>query len=303
MFDLDTTSPPDQVPRLRTLLAGSISRRITMPGGADAVSLDPDNGSLARLDRLAIDVSGGHVTLPADPKALEAEMNGRLRPPVLKNPAHAQPGPFVTRFELRARPLLLESGNVSLPCEVGVSARDVPFVFGEGSHADHPTVMAPAGGEGEVTAGVDQEAFLAFARQQATLGAAEKGVTIDQLDLDVTSNDPRSLSLRGTLHGSKKIAFFNATFALDFAADVRVDDELIAHVDRLSLAGHGRVMDGLLSLLEPKLKQIRQTPVALRPVLGTLVPVGLGLHDLRIHVADGRIALFARFGAGGPADV
>lgn len=303
MFDLATTTPPADVHDLRTLLEQSISRRISMPGGADPVSCDPDNGPLDRLDRLGIDVSKGHVTLPADPKALEAEMHGRLRPPVLKDPARARPGPLVTHFELRGRPLLLKSGNVSLPCEVEVSGRNVPFVFGEGAHPDHPVVMAPAGGEGEVTASVDQEAFLAFARQQAILAAAEKGVKIDQFDLAVTSDDPQSLSLRGTLRGSKKIAFFNASFALDFAADVRVDDELVARIDRLSLDGHGKVMDGLLALLEPKLKQIRQTPVALRPVLGTLVPVGLGLRDLRMEVADSRIVLFTRFGAGGSADV
>lgn len=303
MFDLRTTSPPGHTGPLRTLLTESIARRITMPGGADPVSIDPDDGSLERLERLAIDVSGGHVAIPADPMALEAEMSGRLRPPVLNDPAHATPGPFVAFFELRALPLLLKSGDVSLPCEIEVRGHEVPFLFGPGAHADHPVVLAPAGGEGEVSASVDREAFLAFARQQATLAAAEKGVKINRLDLEVTSGDPRLLSLRGTLHGSKKIAFFNADFALDFAADVRVDDELIGRIDRLTLQGHGTVIKGLLSLLEPKLQQIRQTPVALRPVLGTLVPVGLGLHDLRISVANARIALFARFGAGGSANV
>lgn len=298
MFDLDTTTLPAEVSQLRDLLAGSILRRISVPPGVEPVSCEPGNGSVDRLARLSVDVSHGIVTLPADPKALEAEMNGRLRPPVLKDPAQAKPGPFVDLFELRAQPLLLKSGELSLPCEIAVSATDVPFVLGAGAHIDHRVVLAPAGGQGEVTAGVDEQAFLAFARQQATLAAAEKGVRIDRLDLDVASTDPRSLSLRGTLHGSKKIAFFHADFALDFAADVRIDDELIAHINRLALHGHGKLLDGLLALMEPKLRQIRQTPVPLRPVLGTLVPVGLGLRDLRIEIADGRIALRAHFGAG-----
>lgn len=303
MFDLSTTSPPQDTESLRTLLAGSISRRISLPTGVEPVSSEPGNGPLDRLSRLTVDVTDGSLTLPADPRALEAELHGRLRPPLLRDPADTQPGPLVERFELRSRPLLLRSGNLTLPCEIQVSATDVPFVFGEGAHRDHPIVFAPAGGEGEATAGVDKEAFLAFARQQATLAAAEKGVRIDQLDLDVTSDNPRSLSLRGTLHGSKKIAFFNAGFALDFAADVSVDDDLVGHIDRLALEGHGKMMDALLALLEPKLRQVRQSPVELGPVLGTLVPVGLGLRDVRIDVSSGRIVLFARFGEGRTDDV
>lgn len=298
MFDLDTDAPPTSPGQLRTLLAEGVERRLDLPEPASPVIIEPMEASGAEmaLERLALHLNGGLIVLPAEPEELKRELRGPLRPPTLREGAQTTPGPTVSRFKVRARPLRLVGGGTEMACQITADAEHVAFAYGPGD--DGRLVMTPVSGAGRFEASVDREEFLSFIRETTKAAAATKGVALESVDVALTAPTTRSIRLEGTIRGHKKIAFFSASFAVDFVGEVEVDDDLTGRFHTLRLDGHGKVMDALLSLLEPKLQQIRESPIELRPVLGTLVPAGLGIDELCIESNVQNLRLTARFGAG-----
>ena len=228
-------------------------------------------------------MTGGRIDVSGDPRQLQED----LRPPTIVR--DRRPGPRFNDFAVIGEPF--HAGEMA--CRLEAVGKNVRFDFGR--DADGTPVMAPVSGQGTLFGSVPKDQFLAFVQLKAREGAAEKGVTVDRVDADVTAPDPRSLAVAGTMHGHKKLGFLNPSFAVDFAARVSVDDELVGHITQLDLRGHGVVMETLIGLIRPKLEQIKREPVAIREVLGAVVPAGLGLSGLKIEV-DHEIKLSAAFG-------
>ena len=281
MFDLPRGDFPTTSDALRDALEASVRRRMKLPPGRAAVALEAGDWPAGRA--LRVDVTGGQIDVSGDPRQLQEDM----RPPVIVG--DRRPGPSFGDFAVVGEPFY--AGEMA--CRLEAVGKDVRFDFGR--DADGTPVMAPAEGSGTLLGSVPKNQFLEFIRQKAREGAAEKGVTLDRIDADVTAPDPRSLAIAGTLHGHKKLGIFNPSFTIDFAARVSVDDDLIGHVTQLDLRGHGVVMETLIGLIRPKLEQIKREPVAIREVLGAVVPAGLGMSSLKIEVDD-EIRLSAAFG-------
>ena len=283
MFDLPRGDFPTTPDVLRDALEASVRGRMKLPTGHAAVSLDmngwPDGGALR------VDVTGGHIDVSGDPRQLQEDM----RPPTIVRDRRG--GPSFADFAVVGEPFY--AGDMA--CRLEAVGKNVRFDFGR--DADGTPVMAPAAGEGTLFGSVPKDQFLAFIKAKARQGAAEKNVTLDRVDADVTAPDPRSLAIAGTLHGHKKLGFLNPSFTIDFAARVSVDDELVGRITQLDLRGHGVVMETLIGLIRPKLEEIKREPVAIREVLGAVVPAGLGMSDLKIEVGD-TIRLSAAFGGG-----
>ena len=281
MFDLPRGDFPTSPETLKSALEKSVRNRMSFGDRGEAVTVELDAWPTGKT--LRVDVTGGRIDVSGDPRQLQEDM----RPPVIVRDRTA--GPTFETFDVIGEPFY--AGEMA--CQLRASGRDVSFDFGR--DADGTPVMAPASGRGTLASSVPVKQFLAFIKQKAKEGAAEKGVTVDDVVADVTAPDPRSVAIRGTMRGHKKLGLFNPSFAVDFVASVRVDDELVGRITRLDLQGHGAIMGTLVGLLRPKLEQIKAEPVALREVLGAVVPAGLGLSDLKIEV-DESIRLSASFG-------
>lgn len=285
MFDLPDSSPLTDAAELKRALEASVRRRIELPAGREAVrvamSAWPDG------QRLEVDVSGGRLDVPSDPKQLRQRATGELRPPVIV--ADRRPGPRFDVFEVHGEPV--EVGTMH--CRLRLTGRGVQFDFGHDE--DGSLVMAPAGGEGNLVASVPKSQLIDFVRRQAIDAAAEKGVVLEEVNAELSAPQPRSLAVNGTLRGRKKLGFLSAAFTMDFTARLELDDELVGHVRELDLRGQGLVMDTLLGLLRPKLAQIKARPVPLRDLLGAFVPAALGLRAIAIRV-DEDVVLTAEFG-------
>ena len=283
MFDLPRGDFPQTPDALKDALERSVRKRISLPPGRDGVTLDMDGWPAG--ESLAVNVTGGNIDVSGDPRRFQED----FRPPIIVS--GRQPGPRFGRFDVTGNPF--HAGPMA--CQVEAHGTDVSFDLGR--DADGTPVMAPATGHGTLMASVPKDQWLAFVRQKAVEGAAEKSVTVTGLDADVWAPDPRSLAVKGRMRGSKRLGIFNPSFTVDFAARTRVDDDLVGHIVHLDLTGHGPVMQTLVGLLRPKLEEVKRQPVAIREVLGAVVPAGLGLSELKIEV-DRDIRLSARFGDG-----
>src|SRR5690606_12821261 len=141
-------------------------------------------------------------------------------------------------------------------------------------------------GEGHLQASVPRDRLIGFIRRQAIEAAAEKGVTLDDVDVAITAPGPREVLARGTLRGHRKLGFLSPSFTLDFICRVEVAGDLVGHMRQPDAHGRGIAMEALPVLLRPRLEQIRSEPVPLREVLGTFIPSSLGLRDFSINVGD-----------------
>ncbi len=290
MFDLPGSDPPSDVPTLRQGLEQAVARRVLLPEGTQPVEIDMPAWPRGRL--LSIRLNGGHIDIPTDPAELRRQAKGELKPPAIVS--DRAPGPHFEAFSVRGEPVKVGP----MACRLILEASDVQFEFGRDE--DGTLVMAPAAGDGHLEAAVPKEELMAFVRRQAVEAASEKGVQIQEIDLALASPSARVIEVRGTLHGRKKLAFITAPFVIDLSAVLEVDDQLIGHIRVLDLHGRGVILDTLLSLLRPKLEQIKAQPLPLRDVLGAFIPAAMGLRDFAISI-DGDVCLNAQFGASGAA--
>lgn len=284
MFDLRGNDFPTDPDTLRQDLDAAVRRRVDLPEGRDAITLvqrDWPEG-----ERLAVDLSGGRLELPAEPAELRALARKQLRPPTIV--ADRQPGPLFHEFAVKGEPVHVGP----MECRLSLAGREVRFDFGR--DADGTVVMAPAEGQGELSASVPRDQLLGFIRRQAIDSAAEKGFEMEQVDLGLDSPSDRSIAITGTMAGRKKLGFLSPRLSIEFSAVLEVDDQLVGHLTTFDLRGQGMVLDALLALLKPRISQVKSRPIPLRDVLGAIVPAALEIKDIQIRIDD-HVTLSARF--------
>ena len=290
MFDLPD-SPPADFADLQRQLEVSARRRVEVPPGHDVVTLEgdawPDGKSLS------VNLSGCGMTVDADPGGVP----DHLKPP--KIVGDRQPGPTFESFRVDGDPLLLDVvGAGEVAAVVRVEGQRVAFESGKDKHGNW--AMAPASGTLEATVSVDKNAMLAVIETRAKAEAAERGVVIEKLIADVSAPSERVARVAGRIEGSKKVAFFNATFAVDFVAELTAEadaaGELTGRVTTLDLHGDGAVMNMLLSAAKPAIAKVKERPLPLGDVLAAAGVAGLKVRDVKVS-ADHRLSLWATFGA------
>jgi hypothetical protein len=145
-----------------------------------------------------------------------------------------------------------------------------------------------ANGRIEVAASLsDLEALIA---DVAKTEAARHGVVIDNVQLLLRSNSPRSLAAEVRLR-AKKI-FLSAS--LRIIGELDLDEELNARISGLDCTGDGAIASVACGVLNPQLQKIngREFPLMSLP-LGEV-----RLRDVRIGVGD-KVSVTAEFGAAG----
>ncbi len=276
VFELDPQIPTD-ADALRDAIEASIRRVVTDTPDGPVVQLDA-----SRL--LHIGLTGATVTVD--------DQDLGKRPPKLTGTRTR--GPQFDTMTVMAAPVHLDlPGSGTLPAELAVEGQDVGFDFVE---TDRQTLaMVPSSGRVELTASADKRQILSLLEAKTKTEAARQKVDITSLSADVSSPGPREVRVTGRVTGSKKVAFFNANFAVEFEAEAVIepgDDGtgLIARVTTLDLSGDGTVMSMILSVAKPKIDAIKATPISLEALLQAAGVSGLGVTDVAVS-ADDRLAM------------
>ena len=293
MFDFPGDAPTS-FDRLRDDLEHSVRKRIDLPREHQAVTVEGDawpHGSLLRVL-----TTGGTVEVDDTTGGLPDE----LKPPTLAR--GRTPGPRFETFVVEAEPLVADvAGGGRLPLHLRVDGQHVGFDFGR--DVNGTTVMAPASGDAVAVVGVERDDLLRVVKTKATSEAAARGVTLSRVEADVSSPDARTLLVTGKIGGTKKVAFFNASFLIDFAIDFVAEadptGELVGRVRDVKLRGDGTIMNLLLSLATPVIDKAKRRPLPLRDVLAMAGVQGLKLRDVAVQAGD-RLELRATFGDAGP---
>ncbi|MEM7809392.1 MAG: hypothetical protein AAF561_14890 [Planctomycetota bacterium] len=270
MFELDLPLPRDDA-SLQAALDAAV-RRVTK-------GLPPEGVvTVDGADRLAVELT--HATVVVD------ESNPNLEPPILRS--ERTPGPTFASVTVQADPGQVELvGTGTLQARAHVTGKDVAFAFAE---TDRGTVaMVPAGGQLVADASVETSAFVQLVEIRTRDEAAKQNVQIKSLTADVSTPTPRTLVIRARVTGSKKVAFFNAEFAVDVVAEAVIEttaDGLAARVTTLDVTGDGTVMSVILSLVKPRIDKIKAKPISLSRLMTALGLTGLHIDDVAVSAGE-----------------
>jgi hypothetical protein len=259
MFPLACTAFPTTPAELATALRASLAGHLTFPPGAKGVeAIGP---SLDRLQQVLIDLSNAKVELkPPPPK------------PVVTGPR--TPGVCADRLQVLARPLRVQDASAQFE----LVATGVKCDFARDQQGKPMLVLADAE-HGRVESSVTRADLQAILLAGARIGAAQHGVTIQDLQIDLTPNGPRGVGINLRVKAKKMMM----SGVVSVRGSAQIDDQLNARFSGLSCDGEGVVGKMAATMLSTKLREFEGKQIALSALsLGDLT-----LRDLQIDASNG----------------
>jgi hypothetical protein len=178
-----------------------------------------------------------------------------------------------------------------VPISVDVRLAGIPFDWvtttGEGVGADpvEPDAAHPV--TGTVDARVERGPLLAAVREIASEQARAAGVTITDLQLALTAQDPRTV--RVDVRASVRRGILGAT--VTGRATAGLDDALVLHVRDLELSSPNPLVGAMVAVARSRVEAVVGRPRD----LGRHLPPGVRVTDLRIGT-DPDVTLHLRLG-------
>ncbi|MEL7239019.1 MAG: hypothetical protein AAGK78_09155 [Planctomycetota bacterium] len=282
MFDLDVPVVPQTLPELQDAINASIRRRMQLPADASPVTLTTQT--------VDIDVSDG---------SLRVDHNDRTTLTVPEIDGEVLHEVFAAELTIKGEPLtLVDPEGVSVPTTIRAAGTDVVFGIGRALGGDG-LAMVPTGGAITATVTAPEAAMLALVETQARKAAAEKGVTVTDVETRLSTPTPQTVEIDGRMQGSKKVGFFNASFEITFEAVVRVEpgddpsrDGLHGRIEHLELSGEGSILSMMLGLLKPKIDELKRQPVALDSLLAAAGLAGTVVDAVRVDASGGQLSIY-----------
>jgi hypothetical protein len=265
MFPLSGKTFPTSNQELIQAMQGALAQLLELPAGRSPVVIR--GGAFPAIAEVTIDLSGA-----------------RLRDAVAPARAASQgkPGITVGRLEVIARPIYYQQSRADFSMTAGELALD----FARSAEGDAMLVLRDAG-QGEVRASIAKADLQAALLSAASEAAKQQGVTIQDLQLDLHTAGPRSLSVEARVKAKKM--FMSGTIVVRGKADV--DDNLVATLSDLSCRGEGVVGTMAASFIQDHLKKVQGRTFPLMAFsLGEVT-----LRNLEISAGD-QIAIAASFG-------
>jgi hypothetical protein len=268
MFPLAVQTFPATAQELTSAIRDALADVLTLANPAGAVHAE--GNAYPRIERLTVDLSGSIVDVTQPP------------PPKPEPVGDRQPGPAVERLDVRGQPLRVGSGSANL----ALTARGLGFDFAHDARGNALLMLREAR-EGSVDVSVSRADLQAILLAAASAAAKQQGVSIQDLQVNLTSRGPRSVAIDVRVEAKKSM--FKGIVRLTGRADV--DDDLNAAVSELACTGEGMVGSLAAGFLQNKLNEINGKRVS-------LMAFSLGdvkLRDLAIDTTDG-LHVTARFG-------
>jgi hypothetical protein len=225
---------------------------------------------LRQLDEIIVNLSGAIIDL--------------RHPPVFPKSSRSEPAISVRKLIVSAKPAKVLGSELNFD----FAASNVELNQARVSNGKLLLTLHEAGlGEMRVTIARDElERFIA---QIAAMAAAKQGVTIDNVQVDLTSHAARRLEARVTV--SVRKLFFRTTLRL--FATVAVTEDLNAILSGLRCEGDGTLGALVCAAITPYFSRMEQRAFPL-----SALPMGeVRVNDLAVTVGDEQIVVAARFGS------
>jgi hypothetical protein len=240
MFLLSKPTLPSSAESLQRAMEESLRRVVT--SGREMVSVE--DKSYPELSAIRISLDGATIT---------------DRPMLLKAVAAVEPALDVEEFEISGSPLRVQGTAVNLSCR----ARDV--LIGQGRDRDGNLLLTlQRAAEGFVEVSVPVTHLEDLARDGAKAAAAQQGVTVEDVRIELRSRDARALDV--TVHVRAKKLFLSATVRINGSADI--DEHLTARLSGLTCTGEGALGAIACGFLTPHLDRFngREFPLMALPL-------------------------------------
>lgn len=231
-----------------------------------------------------VDISGGKFPSIKTVKInLDgAKVNATEPPPKPVAVGKRKPGVKVDKLEVSAQPIQYEQAKLNLK----MSGSGLSFDFGKDKKGGALLVLTDAE-DGKVEAKITKADIQTLLQTAATLAAKQQGITIQDLDLDLKSDGPRSVAVDVRVKAKKMMM----SGVINIQGKLDVDDELNATVSDLKCTGEGMIGSAAAGIVQKKIA----------PYDGMEIPLmafslgDVALRDLKISVKDS-VQVSAAFG-------
>jgi hypothetical protein len=267
MFPLSGTGFPKSSDALAVALRNSLAELFSFPDLSAVVKIE--GAKWPALDRVAVNLSGGTVRI-AEP------------PPKPEPVGPREPGITVGQLAVLGHPMRYQQSV----CDLDVTARNVSFDFGRDA-AGKPMLVLTDATDGHVEFKVAKKDLQSAILAAATTAAKPHGIVIQELEINLASDGPRSLALDVRVKAKKMIL----SGVVVLRGKVDVDDNLVATLSNLACTGGGAIGSMAAAVINTKLKSVDGKRIPL-----TSLSLGdVSLHDVKISIASD-IAVSADFG-------
>lgn len=267
MFPLAGKDFPTSKDQLAKAIREALSKYLTFPGTGSILTAEggtwPDIRS-AKLDLSGARVNGSELPMPPRPEGKR------------------ESGITVGQLDVDGQPIHFQSSRLNL----SLQASGVRFDFARDAEGNPMLVLKDADrGHVEVEIGRDDIQSLLLAA--ASAAARQHGVTIQDLQVNLQSQGPRSIG--GDVRIKARKLVMSGT--MHVCGRVEIDDDLVATLSNLSASGEGVIGTMASGFLSHKLKQNDGKRIPLMAFsLGDV-----SLHDLDIRTDRG-LEVAADFG-------
>jgi hypothetical protein len=184
------------------------------------------------------------------------------------------PGVHANWLRVQAKPLRIQNGSAQFE----LNATKVKCEFARDQNGNPLLVLTDAE-QGRLEASVAQSDLQAILLAGAKVGAAQQGVTIQDLQIELKPQGPRGVGIALRVKAKKMMM----SGVVSIRGSAQIDDQLNAKVSGLSCEGDGVVGKMAAAMLSPKLREFEGKQIALSAIsLGDLV-----LRDLQIDASNG----------------
>ena len=247
---------PDSTDELSDAISSALADVFDLPEGGAAVDLG--KGKFPALKTVTIDLDG-------------ATVSARKPPPKPLGTGNRQPGPRVEKFNLSAQPIRYEQAKLNLK----LTATGLRFDFDRDKKGNPLLVLTDAKG-GKVDARISKDDIETLLKEAATVAAKQQGIRIDDLELQLERQGPRSVAAEVRVTAKKMMM----TGVIRITGRLDIDDELNATITNLDCSGEGIVGSAAAGIVKKKIAPYNETIIP-------LIAFSLGdvaLRDLKLDV-------------------
>jgi hypothetical protein len=256
MFPLAGKQFPSSTDELVESINSALSDVFTLKGKSAGASIE--GGKFPALKTVTIDLDN-------------ATVSATKPPPRPLGTGKREPGPKVDKLELSAQPIHYENAKLNLR----LNASKLQFDF-DRDKKGKPLLVLTDAKSGKVDARISKADIEYLVTEAATLAAKEQGITIQDLELKLESNGPRSIAADVRVKAKKMMM----SGVIHITGQLDIDDELNATVSNLECTGEGMIGSAAAGIVQKKIK----------PYNGTTIPLmtfslgDLALRDLKIDL-------------------
>ena len=253
MFPLAGKGFPGSKDEFANAIREALSNYLTFPRKNSIVTTE--GGTWPDIRRARLDLSGARV-------------NGEQLPMPPRPEGKRQPGITVSQLEVVGQPLLFQSSQLNL----SLKASGVRFDFARDTEGKPMLVLKDAD-KGHIDVEIGRDDIQSLLRVAATAAAKQHGVVVQDLQVNLQSQGPRSIG--GDVRIKAKKLVMSGT--MHVCGRVDIDDDLVATLSNLSASGEGVIGTMVAGFLSHKLKQND----------GKRIPLmAFSLGDVSLHDVD-----------------